>query len=90
MAVIFDRVPRHELGTKFTHYGWLHCPLVPVYVSNLGEDDMEIVVANDVPDFIEPVARFLFAVSDALVEFLIPEYEPRTVLKVLGEIPPQE
>lgn len=45
---ILSRIPRGELGTKYTHYG-LFCGLLPVYVGDLDSEAPEVVERNGWP-----------------------------------------
>lgn len=56
---IFSPIPRSELGTRYTHYGWF-CLVVPIYISELEGEAPQIVERNGVPEW---VLHFAFACS---------------------------
>ena len=56
---IFDRVPCHELGTKFTHKGWMF-GLCPVYVGQPFSDSPRVATRNWVPEIWFDISAALF------------------------------
>lgn len=45
---IISRIPRSDLGTKYTHYG-LFCGLLPVYIDDPESEAPEVVERNGWP-----------------------------------------
>ena len=64
---IFHPVPKEELGTVYTHYGWF-MGIVPVYVGGL-EDGQELCtsVRNWCPEFVMDVAEGIHHCLSSLV-----------------------
>jgi len=92
MAILFDRVPASELGTKYTHFGYLH-GFVPVYI---GEVDNEadgplIAVRNNWPDWLEDVGCWMWLCGDFISHLLGFPGSDGWMMEVAGEItPPNE
>lgn len=58
MSLLFDRVPRHELGTVYKFTGWF-LGLVPVYIDD-PEGECLVVERNGVPACALQLALALF------------------------------
>lgn len=87
MAIFFDRVPKHDLGTRYTHVG-LFYGFVPVYIGDpFGCPD--IAVRNGWPDWLLDLGDALFGMAVWANQLLDPTWEnPGFFFKVTGEIVP--
>ena len=83
---IFDRIPKSELGTTYTHYGLIH-GWVPVLYGELDSDCPVVAVEDWVPDWIEPIARWAYEACDFLADLLVPGYKSDGFLMLIrGEV----
>lgn len=81
---IFKRVPKSELGTRFSHKGWfLFCP---IYIDNPDVEGPELVERNWVPEWVLLTAYWVFAFNVLLFTRADPLYEPMFPIYVTGEI----
>ena len=83
---IFSPIPRSELGTRYTHYGWF-CLVVPIYISELEGEAPQIVERNGVPEW---VLHFAFCLFDAYIRLAYQVTDNADVeypLLVTGPIP---
>ena len=82
---IFGQIPKEELGTKYTHYGWF-AGLCPVYLADLGSEAPTIVERNWVPAIWLSIATELFGAAILLRSTLDERYEPMWPVAITGEI----
>lgn len=81
---IFGQVPREELGTRFTHYGWFAgCP---VYLGNLASESPLMVERNWVPSWWFAFVTEAFGFAIFLRTLMDDDYEPMWPMLVTGEI----
>src|SRR3546814_8787998 len=59
MAIFFDRVPKSDLGTKFTHLGRFY-GIVPVYLGDPLGPAPTVAVRNGWPDWLLDVADWIW------------------------------
>lgn len=81
-------VPRSELGTRFTHYGWM-CGLCPVYVGGLASAGPEVEPRNWVPEFWFEWCLELYGAFTTMATLLNPTFEPEFGLLITGPIEPE-
>lgn len=72
---IFGQVPKEELGTKYTHYGWF-AGLCPVYLGDFGGTSATLVERNWIPNWWLVFCTELFGVVIFLRTWADPEWEP--------------
>lgn len=77
---IFGQIPRRELGTKYTHYGWYG--LCPVYVGGEPSICPDVAERNWVPEWWMDFSHHLMGSYIWLRSAFDPEWEPAFVLLV--------
>lgn len=82
---IFCQIPREELGTKYTHYGWF-AGLCPVYLANIGGEAPTVVERNWIPSVWMHIVTELFGAAMFVRSAIDPDYEPMWPIAVSGEI----
>lgn len=83
---LFHPVPREQLGTTFTHYGWMF-GIVPVYVGALDREGPNVSARNWVPEFWFDLGAALFGVFCLATAMLNPSFEPSFPIKLTGPLP---
>ncbi len=81
---IFNQVPRREMGTLFTHLGWL--AFCPVYISEPGADEPTLSARNWVPEWMLTAAGLFQIARIQVIVFLDPSWEPMFMITVTGKI----
>lgn len=84
---IFDRIPKEELGTVYTHYGWL-LGLVPVYVGDADSAAPRLAERNWIPVWWFDLVEGLFGLCCFIASMLDPMFEPSYAIKVGKRIRP--
>lgn len=82
---ILDPVPREELGSKYTHRGWL-LGLVPVYVGDTDSDEPVVAARNGVPELWMWLVLALFAMFCCIADLLVADFEPSFSITITGRI----
>lgn len=82
---ILHRIPRAELESQFTHYGWF-LGLVPVYVASPDSDGPTLVERNWVPELWFTFVETLFGLFCLSCELLDPAFEPAYPIFITGAI----
>lgn len=81
---IFGQIPKEELGTKYTHYGWFAgCP---VYLADIGSASATMVERNWIPGWWLSFVTDAFGCCIYVRSFLDPDYEPMFPIAISGEI----
>jgi hypothetical protein len=71
---IFNQIPKSELGTTWTHYGYIH-GFVPVYLSELDGPSINVAVRNWCPEWLEDLGRTLWLLVDAVTSAVNPDFK---------------
>ncbi|WP_238890943.1 hypothetical protein [Achromobacter insuavis] len=82
---ILSRIPRTELGTRFTHYGWF-CGVVPVYLGNLDSEAPLVAERNGIPEWVMSLAGSLFTAFLTAAAVFAPHWDIEVPLVVTGAI----
>ncbi|WP_343590156.1 hypothetical protein [Paracidovorax wautersii] len=82
---IFHPVPRTQLGSEFTHYGWF-VGLVPVYVGDLDQVAPVVAERNGVPEWCFTLAEAAFGLFCWVSSMVSPDFEPSFPILITGEI----
>lgn len=78
---MFPNIPKEELGTTFTHYGWFF-GVVPVYVGNIDSDEVILSARNWCPEFVFDIAEGI----SGMVMLIMDNEDCLYPIKITGEI----
>jgi hypothetical protein len=88
MAILFDRVPAAEIGTRYTHFGRFY-GIVPVYLGDPFGPCPDVAVRNGWPDWLLDVADLLWSAAAWVHGLIDPDFDhPGFMFTVTGRIPP--
>jgi hypothetical protein len=82
---LLSPVPREQLGTKYTHYGWF-AGLAPVYLGALDTECPEVEARNWVPELWFDVVEAGFGLVCTACSFINPAFEPSFPIVITGHI----
>lgn len=86
---IFDRIPRADLGTRFTHKGWF--AFCPVYIGDVDSESPMLAARNWVPEWLFTLAADLQQLSLDFIEMSAgPDSDAGFLIVVTGELEPPE
>ena len=80
---IFGQIPKSELGTTFTHYGWFG--MCPVYLAHLNGPCPTIAERNWVPEWWLSLNHHLVGTYIMLRSLMDEDYEPMFGFVISGE-----
>lgn len=81
---IFYQVPRREMGTFYTHLGWL--AFCPVYISEPDADEPTLSARNWVPEWVLSTAGMFQVAMIQVIGFFDPNWDPMLKITVTGKI----
>lgn len=79
---IFPNIPKEELGTTFTHYGWFF-GVVPVYVGNVDSDEPILSARNWCPEFVFDIVEVMCGLA---ISMMPEDSDPMYPIKITGTI----
>jgi len=88
MSLIFNRVPRADLGTTFTHRGWL-VGLIPVYIGAPDSSAPLFAERNGVPEWWFDLVMSLYLLFGDVACWINPSFEPSFFFTITGELEQQ-
>jgi len=88
MSLFFGRIPPSQLGTTFTHRGWL-IGLIPVYIGAPESSAPLFAERNGVPELWFDLVMSLYLLLGDLASWVNPAFEPSFFFTVSGPLEPQ-
>lgn len=86
---ILNPVPREQLGTRFTHYGWF-CGVVPIYVGNILDEAPLVAERNGIPEWTFSLVGHLYSAFAWCAGQLAPYRDINVPIVITGAIEPTQ
>ena len=83
MSLLFDRVPRAQLGTTYQYTGWF-LGMVPVYIGDLDDEAPLVTERNGVPTWWFDLVSLLFATFCLAMGVVRPDVQIPFFFKITG------
>lgn len=85
---ILHRVPRAELGTRYTHRGWMW--FCPIYIGALDTDCPDVCERNWVPAWVFDLAAGIEHAMLWVMAAIDPDFEPAFAFYFTDRLPPPQ